>query len=317
MVVPDQRLLAARRLVSEALAGETEVVVAVSGGADSLALAACVAYFAQRNDISVKAVIVDHQLQVGSADVAERAADAVRAMGLTALVVKVNVGSDGGPEAAARAARYAALEAVAGPGVPVLLAHTRDDQAETVLLGLGRGSGARSLWGMRAVDGHWRRPFLSLDRSDTEHVCRAEGIEWWADPHNLDPRFRRVRIRNEVLPLLDEVLGGGVRGALARTAEQLYADSEALDQIAAESLTYDTVQLVSLAPAVRTRVLRLLALDAGVLAGELTAKHISEMDRLVTDWRGQARIELPGHVSVQRLQNRLVFGVTPSHRRDH
>ncbi|TXJ06164.1 MAG: tRNA lysidine(34) synthetase TilS [Aeromicrobium sp.] len=316
MVVPDQRLLAARRLVSEALAGETEVVIAVSGGADSLALAACVAYYAQRNEVSAKAVIVDHQLQDGSGVVAERAADIVRGLGLSALVVQVSVGEQGGPEAAARTARYAALESVAGPGVPVLLAHTRDDQAETVLLGLGRGSGARSLWGMRAVDGRWRRPFLGLDRSDTEHVCRAEGIEWWADPHNIDPRFRRVRLRNEVLPLLDEVLGGGVRGALARTAEQLFADSEALDQIAAESLTYDTVQLASLVPAVRSRVMRLLALDAGALAGELTAKHISEMDRLVTDWRGQARIELPGHVSVQRLQNRLVFGVTPSRRRD-
>ncbi|NLC97750.1 MAG: tRNA lysidine(34) synthetase TilS [Actinomycetales bacterium] len=307
MATPDHRLLAARKAVSEALAGHTEAVVAVSGGADSLALAACVAPLAARGDLQAKAVIVDHQLQPESEQVAARAAEQVRALGLPALVVRVEVGSEGGPAAAARTARLAALEDVAGPGTPILLAHTQDDQAETVLLGLGRGSGARSLWGMRPVDGRWLRPFLGLTRADTEHVCTVEGLDWWSDPHNQDSRFRRVRIRNEVLPLLEEVLGGGASGALARTAEHLFRDREALDAIAATSLTYDATQLELQPRAIRTRVLRLLALDAGAIPGELSAKHLSEMERLVTHWHGQLRVELPGHVSVKRVGNVLAF----------
>lgn len=303
----DHRLLAARKVVAEALAGHQEAIVAVSGGADSLALAACVAHHAARNDVQAKAVIVDHQLQPDSDRVAARAADQVRSLGLAALVVQVEVGAEGGPEAAARTARLAALEDVAGPGTPILLAHTQDDQAETVLLGLGRGSGARSLWGMRPDDGPWLRPFLNLTRADTEHVCEAEGLEWWSDPHNQDARFRRVRVRNEVMPLLEEVLGGGVSGALARTAEQLFRDSEALDAIAFESVTHDVKKLEQQHSAIRTRVLRLLALDAGVIRGELSAKHLNEMERLITDWHGQVRVELPGHVSVKRIGNILAF----------
>lgn len=307
MAVPDHRLLAARGAVAQSLLDVTDVVVAVSGGADSIALAACVAFHARRSNVSAKAVIVDHQLQPGSADVAAKAADQVRHMGLAAIVVRVDVGTDGGLEAAARTARLAALEDVAGPGTPIMLAHTRDDQAETVLLGLGRGSGPRSMWGMRAVDGQYVRPFLGLTRADTEHVCEVEGLDWWADPHNEDSRFRRVRIRHEVLPLLEEVLGGGVSAALARTADQLHRDGEALDEIAAASVTYNVNRLAAQHPAIRTRILRLLALDAGALSGELSAGHIHEMDRLITDWRGQVRVELPGHVSVKRTGDLLVF----------
>lgn len=310
MATPDHRLLAARRAVAEAIDGEKDVVVAVSGGADSLALAACVAHLVRQGSVQAQAVIVDHQLQEGSAEVAARAADQVRSLGIPALVVQVDVGTEGGMEAAARTARLAALEEVAGPATPILLAHTRDDQAETVLLGLGRGSGPRSLAGMRPRDGRWVRPFLGITRADTEHVCTAEGLDWWADPHNLDPRFRRVRVRHEVLPLMEEVLGGGVSAALARTADQLHRDSEALDQIAARSLTYNTDTLSELHAAIRTRVLRLLALDAGALSGELSAAHVHEIDRLVTDWRGQVRVELPGHLSVKRLGNTLVFYAT-------
>lgn len=307
MATPDHRLLAARRAVNEALTDLSEVVIAVSGGADSLALAACVAHASRRSDLVARAVIVDHQLQGSSADVAARAAETVRALGLSAIVVRVDVGTQGGLEAAARSARLAALQDVAGPGVPIMLAHTQDDQAETVLLGLGRGSGPRSIRGMRTTDGRWLRPFLGISRADTEHVCAAEGLEWWSDPHNQDPRFRRVRIRNEVLPLMEEVLGGGVRGALARTADQLYRDSEALDAIAATSISYNVDHLAKQPEAIRRRVLRLLALDAGALPGELSATHIREMDRLVTDWHGQVRVELPGHVGLKRVGTTLVF----------
>lgn len=310
MATPDHRLLNARRAVTEAIEGETHVVVAVSGGADSLALAACVAHLVRGGSVQAQAVVIDHQLQEGSAEVAARAAEQVRGLGMPAIVVRVEVGSEGGMEAAARTARLAALEEVAGPATPILLAHTRDDQAETVLMGLGRGSGPRSLAGMRSRDERWIRPFLGITRADTEHVCLAEGLDWWADPHNLDPRFRRVRVRHEVLPLMEEVLGGGVGAALARTADHLHRDSEALDQIAAQSLTYDTDTLSELHAAIRTRVLRLLALDAGALSGELSATHVHEIDRLVTNWRGQVRVELPGHVSVKRLGNKLMFYTT-------
>lgn len=309
---PDQRVLRARRLLSEAIAEESEVIVAVSGGADSLALAACVAHETGRRDLTARVVIVDHRLQSASADVAARAAEQTRALGLETIVVQVDVGTEGGPEAAARTARQDALLEAAGPRVPILLAHTRDDQAETVLLGLGRGSGARSLWGMVPVDGRWHRPFLAVSRADTEHLCQAEGLEFWQDPHNTDPRFRRVRIRHEVLPLLDEVLGGGVTSALARTADHLRRDAEGLDVIAAASVTHDVDALAAQHPAVRSRVLRLVALDAGVLAGELTAGHIDELDRLISQWRGQIRVELPGHVSAVRQGTRLAFTRTPT-----
>ena len=143
----------------------------------------------------------------------------------------VEVGTAGGPEAAARTARYAALEAARGDA-PVLLAHTLDDQAETVLLGLGRGSGARSIAGMRPYDPPWYRPLLGVRRSLTHAACAELGLTPWHDPHNADRRFTRVRLRTEVLPLLEDVLGGGVAEALARTATALREDTDALDDLA-------------------------------------------------------------------------------------
>lgn len=311
MATPERTLLAARQAVRPVLHACDEVLVAVSGGADSLALAAAVALEAGPANCSARAVVVDHQLQEGSAEVAARAAAQVEALGLPAELVQVDVGSEGGLEAAAREARRAALLAAAGPTTPVLLAHTRNDQAESVLLGLGRGSGMRSIRGMRPVDGQWHRPFLDMTREQTETICAHLGLEWWNDPHNTDPAFRRVRIRHEVLPLLDEVLGGGVIAALARTAEQLDRDNDALDELAAAQLTADVTRLAELHEAIRLRVLRLLALEAGALPGELRATHLNEMDRLITAWRGQARIELPGHISVSRQGNRLIFITTP------
>ncbi len=144
-------------------------------------------------------------------------------------------GTEGGPEAAARAARYAVLEAARGDA-PVLLAHTLDDQAETVLLGLGRGSGARSIAGMRVGDPPWYRPLLAERRSLTHAACAELGLTPWDDPHNTDRRFTRVRLRTEVLPLLEDVLGGGVAEALARTAAALREDTDALDDLADRAL---------------------------------------------------------------------------------
>jgi len=298
------------RVALDDLSPGSRVEVALSGGADSLALAACLSFVAPQAGWLAGAVVVDHGLQPGSADVAARAAEQATGLGLDADIVTVEVGSEGGPEAAARDARYAVLRA--RPVDAVLLGHTLDDQAETVLLGLGRGSGPRSLAGMAAVDGLMRRPFLGLRRADTERICAASGLPWWTDPHNADPRFRRNRLRHEVLPLLEDVLDGGVAEALARTADQLRADTALLDELAADVADpCDIPMLAAMAPALRSRVLRRAALEAGADGSELAAVHLGELDRLVTDWRGQGRIELPGRISASRVGDALQFEPTP------
>ncbi len=294
------------RLTLDDLDPGSRVEVALSGGADSLALAACLSFVASNAGWAASAVVVDHGLQPDSAEVAERAAEQARALGLEAEVVTVEVGTDGGPEAAARDARYAVLRS--RPVDAVLLAHTLDDQAETVLLGLGRGSGPRSLAGMPAIDGLVRRPFLGLRRTDTERICTTSDLTWWTDPHNADRGFRRSRLRHEVLPLLEDVLDGGVAEALARTADQLRADTSLLDELAAEVADpYDVPLLAAMPSALRSRVLRRAALDAGADGSQLAAVHVSELDRLVTDWHGQERVELPGKISASRVGDALHF----------
>lgn len=313
MAALDPTVAAGRNLVRRTLADlepGSRVVVAVSGGADSLALAAAAAFVADRESWDLHAVVVDHQLQEGSADVAAGAVAQLASIGVEAEVVRVDVGRSGGPEAAARNARYAVLEAKDADAV--LLGHTLDDQAETVLLGLGRGSGPRSIAGMSEVSGLFRRPFLALRRVDTEQICRASGLTWWVDPHNSDPAYRRSRIRSEAMPVLEAVLGGGVAEALARTAEQLRADGAYLDELAAAiEDPFDVVKLATLAPPLRSRVLRRSALAAGADPGAMSAAHLAELDRLVTDWHGQQRIELPGGVACVRVGDSLTFVTTP------
>lgn len=298
-----------RRVLADLGAG-SRVVVGVSGGADSLALAAVTAFVAEREAWDLQAVVVDHGLQPGSAEVAATAAAQLDGLGMAVEVVAVEVGTVGGPEAAARRARHAALTSRGADAVVV--AHTLDDQAETVLLGLGRGSGPRSIAGMAEHEGVWRRPFLTLRRADTEQICQASGLSWWIDPHNSDPAYRRVRIRTEVMPLLEDVLGGGVAAALARTSAQLRDDSEVLDRLAADVADpCDVPTLAALPPALRSRVLRHVALAAGADAGALGAVHLAALDRLVTGWHGQHRIELPGGVCVTRTGASLAFADTP------
>ncbi|MFL6141848.1 MAG: tRNA lysidine(34) synthetase TilS [Labedaea sp.] len=308
--VVDTRL-AVRRLLPH-LDGDT-LAVAVSGGADSLALAAAARHVAHRAGRTVHGLIVEHGLQPGSAEVAARAAGQLRELGLDqVLVLPVTVAGPGGPEAAARRARYAALRG-AVPGAPVLLGHTRDDQAETVLLGLGRGSGPRSIAGMRPLDPPWVRPFLDLPRTTTMAACAALGLTPWQDPHNADPKFTRVRLRAEVLPLLEDVLRGGVAGALARTAAQLREDADALDTLAAElrgragaelaAAELDAAVLAPAPAALRRRVLRRWLLDAG--ATELTDAHLRAVDALIGEWRGQGAVWLPGGLEAGRAHGRL------------
>ena len=270
-----------------------EVCVGLSGGADSLALtAAATAEFA-----AVTALVVDHGLQEGSDAVARDAAAAARGLGAEAEVLVVVVDQRGsGPEAAARAARYTALD-TARRGRPVLLAHTLDDQAETVLLGLGRGSGARSLRGMAPWDAPWGRPLLGVRAADTRAACRDLGLGFWEDPHNTDPAFTRVRLRHEVLPLLEDVLGGGVAEGLARTASLLGVDDDELERLAAavpvgDDGALEVSRLEPLSTAVLTRVLRRWLLARGVTSP--TYAHLTAVAALVTDWRGQGGVAVGG-----------------------
>jgi tRNA(Ile)-lysidine synthase len=220
-------------------------------------------------------------------------------------VLCVKVGAAGGPEAAARTARYRALDAARGDR-PVLLAHTLDDQAETVLLGLGRGSGARSIAGMRSHDPPWCRPLLGVRRAVTHAACEQLGVVPWQDPHNSDRRFTRTRLREEVLPLLVEVLGGGVAEALARTATALREDTDLIDTLAGQALAVaatgaglDTSALSGLPDVVRRRVIRRWLLAGG--ATGLTDKQIRGVDALVTAWRGQGGVAVGSALRGQRL----------------
>ena len=294
------------------------MLAACSGGADSLALAAALAFVGPRAGLRAGAVTVDHGLQEGSAARAASVAAVLAGLGLdpvrTASVsVEVGTGRAGGPEAAARTARYAALSRVAaGDGAAaVLLGHTLDDQAETVLLGLARGSGARSLAGMPPRRGVFRRPLLGLRRPVTAEACAALGLDPWQDPHNADRRFARVRVRLDALPALEAALGPGVAEALARTAGQLRADAEVLEKISSERTDGDSPlsasSLAELPGAVRTRVLRSAALAAGCPAGALTAGHVARIEELVTGWHGQRWIDLPGGVRASRRAGQLCF----------
>ena len=301
------------------------VLAALSGGPDSLALATALGFEQGKCGVRAGAVIVDHGLQAGSAEVAERAAEQATAAGLNPVVVRrVTVAETGdGPEADARAARYAAFDAVAREthASAVLIGHTLDDQAETVLLGLARGSGARSLAGMRVVtrpDNRslssalaFVRPLLSLRRDVVAQSLTDQGIEPWADPQNADPAFARVRIRTSVLPVLEAELGPGVSEALARTATQLTDDADYLDALA--TATVDSLMtsagslpcapLEHLHPAIRLRCLRTWLTREGN-APHLTAVHVAAVDALVVTWHGQAAVDIPGG-SVVRHDNAL------------
>ena len=280
------------------------IVVGVSGGADSLALVAGTAWCVRRVEelaLPVRAIIVDHGLQPGSAQVAARAAEQVATLGVEAGVVQVAVTDRGdGPEAAARAARYRAL--LADRDAVVLVGHTLDDQAETVLLGLARGSGTRSLAGMAERQGRLLRPLLGVRRADTEAACVEAGLTWWTDPHNADPLYSRSRVR-AALGTLDDAIGPGLAEALARTAELARADADLLDVLAARVLVeaVDAARpttgiavspLVAADRALRDRAILTWLRREGV--EDLSAGHVRAVAELVTDWRGQAGVDVPG-----------------------
>lgn len=335
---PTPRVAAARNAVRAlALPGGSRVVVACSGGPDSLALAATVAHVGPRLGWHSRAVVVDHGLRPSSQADAAAAAAACRALGLVADVRRVVVpaggtgAGHGGPEAAARAVRYEALDQAAadlGGDAVVLLGHTMEDQAETVLLGLARGSGARSLAGMAPVTGRYRRPFLHLRRADTIGICADLGLEYLSDPSNElggdwvradGGPLRRTALRHRVLPALREALGPGVVPALARTADQLRRDADFLDALGAallreamlpaagEAAELSVPVLAAAHAALRTRALQQAIMGVQQSQGTLTARHVAAVDALVVDYHGQGAVHLPGRVRVRRTGSALVL----------
>jgi tRNA(Ile)-lysidine synthase len=303
--------LAVAQSVAAALTdADTHLLVACSGGPDSLALAFGASRVADREGRALTGVVVDHRLQADSATVARRAADQLRHLGFLEVVitpVEVPAGAAGGPEAAARTARYAALlTEAASRDATIWLGHTLDDQAENVLLGLARGSGPRSLAGMAPRTRRLVRPLLGLRRAVTEQACAELGLKPWSDPHNADPRFARVRVRRTVLPILEAELGPGAVEALARTAALAREDADLLDALAADvdpgTDVLDAAALLDHPAALRTRVIRRWLLRHG--ADEVTAAHVAAVDALVTRWHGQQEIHLPG-VSVTRQDGSL------------
>ncbi|MFT4216929.1 MAG: tRNA lysidine(34) synthetase TilS [Micropruina sp.] len=305
--------LAVVAAIEDAHRGE-DVLVACSGGADSVALAHGARLAAGRRGFAARAVVVDHGLQEGSAAQASRVAAGLTEAGLPADVVRVRVTQDGsGPEAAARTARYRALADAGRPVELCYLGHTRDDQAETVLLGLARGSGPRSLAGMARRRDGFVRPLLDLTRTTTRQCCDELGLDWWEDPHNTERRFARVRVREVVLPVLERELGPGVAAALARTASLAREDADALDQLAAAIDAPAELPCAVLEPlpaALRQRVLRRWLLARG--ATQVGRAHTLAVAALVTDWHGQRWVEVPG-LKVVRSSGVLVadFSLRP------
>jgi hypoxanthine phosphoribosyltransferase len=312
---PHPAIATVRLAVRQSLADhprELPLLVACSGGADSVALAAATAFEAAQVGRPAGLATIDHGLRDGS----DKQAAMVGALGYElgfdpVHVVRVEVGREGGPEAAARSARYEVLNRL-GTDSLVMLGHTADDQAETVLLGLGRGSGPQSIAGMRMHSGRYVRPFLGMRARQTTAACEAFGLPIWQDPHNEDPRFTRVRLRHEVMPLLEDVLAGGVVEALARTASQLQEDQDALNlladhalELARRPLGLDVASLAVAPPPVAARVLKRWAQDAGAAA--LTSVHVRELLRLIHAWHGQGAIDLPGGYSVARSSGTLML----------
>jgi len=309
---------AVREWAGEQPAGAGSYLVALSGGGDSLALAWALSQEAPGLNLPMGAVVVDHQLQQGSTERAHIAADVATGFGLAPVIIKqVDVGTTGGPEEAARNARYQAFsEALKETGARgVLLAHTKDDQAETVLLGLARGSGPSGLKGMAVRDGSLHRPLLNLSRATLRQALTDAGVTWWEDPHNEDDRFTRSRVRRQVLPVLENQLGPGVVDSLARTAALFRQDSDALDSFAREFVAHNVesstphTQSISVAslseqkPAVSSRALRMMVMGVG--GGPPSFAQMEQIQGLIGAWRGQLVIDVSG-ATLERVDGRIV-----------
>ena len=310
------RLAVRTSLTSNTKPGQ-KLLIAVSGGADSLALAAACEFEAKKLGLKIAAAVIDHSLQKGSDKVAAQTAKTLAALGFEEVVVKkIAVGKAGGPEAAARTARYTALETIRQKTKSnfVVLGHTASDQAETVLLGLVRGSGAKSLSGMSEKTGLRLRPLLGIERATTEAFCKHSGIKYWSDPQNKDEKFLRVMIRKHVLPFLEKQLGGSVAASLVRTSDQLREDNSYLEsqadksfkkyaKVSGSGISFDAKAIEKLPAAILNRVIK-KALDG--FGSESSRTHVLAVSDLVLSWHGQKPLALPG-VRVVRKGNTISF----------
>jgi len=317
----DARRAVREQLESLGLPAGSLVLVACSGGGDSIALAAATAFEAPRMGFTAGAVIVDHQLQEGSGEVASKAKQTCEELGLSPVIIeKVDVELSGnGMEAAARDARYQAFEKVriSQAADLVLLGHNLEDQAETVLLALSRGSGLSALAGMDSYDPARAiaRPLIGLSRSSLREACEDQGLSFWDDPHNQNPQFLRVRAR-KLLELMEQELGPGIAKSLSRTAAQVSEAEEVLTGLAAElvadakdsgsasSVSYSVAKFASEPSAVRTMALHMIAARAGARA--ISATQIEAIDALITNWHGQKSASLSG-ITVERVKDLLIF----------
>ena len=302
-----------RKSVKPWVSGET-ILFGCSGGTDSMALAA--ALLKESNNSKIIPVVVDHGLQSNSAEIAAQTFAKLKELGYSEVATaRANVEVTDGLEASARRARYLIFKQFIDSYQPkyFMLAHTLNDQAESVLLGLARGSGARSLSGMATVNNIFVRPLLKNTRAQTAAACIEAGIKVWDDPHNLDERFARVKVRRNLLPIFEENLGPGITEALARTADLLRDDADALDDFAnqyfsqADASNLDVAELERLPKAIRTRVLRLAIYKAGAPSGMLSADHIASAEALISDWHGQKEVSLPGNVKLSRISGRITL----------
>jgi tRNA(Ile)-lysidine synthase len=310
-----------RQLLTEHTKPGQKLLVAVSGGADSMALAAALEFEAKKLKLQISAAVIDHSLQKNSSKIAKQTADALVNLGYQQVVIEsVQVAKVGGPEAAAREARYSALEKIRKQTKSdfVLLGHTQSDQAETVLLGLVRGSGAKSLSGMSPRTGTLLRPLLGIERSTTEQFCKDSGIRFWIDPQNSDTRFVRVMIRKKVLPFLEKHLGVGISKNLVKTGDQLREDEIYLSQVSnkafrkiskssGSTLSFAAGDLAKLSPAILNRVIK-IALDS--FEKESSRVHVLAVADLVLSWHGQKPLSLPG-VRVERKGNTITIKANP------
>lgn len=310
---------AVQNLLKEFDAGDY-VLVGCSGGADSLALVWTTLVVGKRLELKVGAIIVDHQLIPESNDVALNAKKQCEELGIQEVIIKkVNVEHNHeGLEAAARIARYEAFENVLHEtnAQAILLAHTQDDQAETVLMRLTRGSGAKSLSGMAQVSGKYLRPFLHLRKKLVHDSLDLIGLKAWQDPANTDHQFLRVKVRHELMPKIVEVLGESAISSLDKTSQLLRLDNQALEELAQQFFEsqkdvktngLEISELEKLPEAIRTRVLRIFAIASGVHPGPFSFEHIEAIDALVKNWHGQGNVDLPGFIQATRVNGSLRF----------
>ena len=310
---------AVQNLLKEFDAGDY-VLVGCSGGADSLALVWTTLVVGKRLELKVGAIIVDHQLIPESNDVALNAKKQCEELGIQEVIIKkVNVEHNHeGLEAAARIARYEAFENVLHEtnAQAILLAHTQDDQAETVLMRLTRGSGAKSLSGMAQVSGKYLRPFLHLRKKLVHDSLDLIGLKAWQDPANTDHQFLRVKVRQVLMPKIVEVLGESAISSLDKTSQLLRLDNQALEELAQQFFKsqkdvktngLEISELEKLPEAIRTRVLRIFAIASGVHPGPFSFEHIEAIDALVKNWHGQGNVDLPGFIQATRVNGSLRF----------